>query len=517
MKAQKYPIGVQTFQEIIEGGYNYVDKTSYIPLLIKKGKYIFLSRPRRFGKSLLLSTLHSYFEGRRDLFKGLAIEGMDVDWTPRPVIHIDFNAENYQMENGLEIIINSILKRYEKSFGVDEVEASFAQRFRELISIAHERTGEKVSILVDEYDKPLLNIEDKPELFAKNQAILKGLFGVLKTMDPHICFAMLSGVARFNKVSIFSDLNNLNDISMDKAFADICGWTQEEMEAEFRPGIELLAEENDMSYEETVEKMKRYYDGYLFAAKGSLLYNPFSVLVALDKSEIEPYWFRTGTPTFLAKRISQRRMLLPDLNESVSSKKSLLSVGLDDADPVPLLFQTGYLTLQRIEGQRCYLHFPNLEVEVGFAEELVPFYVPSLEHLSGEFSIWKFQDEIIAGEPEAFMKRMEAMIKDVPYEQHNEKFYQNVVYLLFTLVGADARVEEHTNRGRSDLVVRTKEYIYIFEFKYNGSVEEAMEQIEERDYAGRFATYTQQIFKIGANFTTAAHGLEGWEIRTEGV
>lgn len=512
MKPQKYPIGVQTFQEIIEENYNYVDKTSYIPLLINKGKYIFLSRPRRFGKSLLLSTLHSYFEGRRDLFKGLAIDGMDMAWMPRPVIHIDFNPENYQVENGLELIIDRIFTEYEKKYSLDSTEDSFAGRFIRLIRTAHEKTGEKVVILVDEYDKPLLNIEDKPELFAKNQAILKGMFGVLKTMDPHIGFAMLSGVARFNKVSIFSDLNNLNDISMDKKFADICGWTQEELEAEFRPGIEELAEENEMSYEETIEKMRRYYDGYMFAAKGSRLYNPFSVLVALDRTEIEPYWFRTGTPTFLAKRISQRRMLLPDLNRSMSSKSSLLSVGLDDADPVPLLFQTGYLTLERIEGERCYLHFPNLEVEVGFAEELVPFYVPSLENLSGEFSIWKFQDEILNGEPDAFMRRMEAMIKDVPYEQHNEKFYQNVVYLLFTLVGADARVEEHTNRGRRDLVVRTKEYIYIFEFKYNGSVEEALKQIDERDYAGRFAIYPQQIFKIGANFSTAAHGLEAWKI-----
>lgn len=261
----KYPIGIQTFSEIISKEYVYVDKTMFIPLLESRGKFIFLSRPRRFGKSLLLSTLHSYFAGEREYFKGLAIESMNIEWTPRPVIHIDFNPENYSLENGLEIILERILRDYEENFDIDNKESSLAGRFISLIKNIYLKTGQKTVILVDEYDKPLLGIERNKNLFIKNQNILKSFFGVLKSMDSYIHFAMLTGVARFNKVSIFSDLNNLNDISMDSLFADICGWTQDELEENFSPGIELMAQKYKVSYEEILKEMKLTYDGYLFA------------------------------------------------------------------------------------------------------------------------------------------------------------------------------------------------------------------------------------------------------------
>ncbi|MDE5791376.1 MAG: ATP-binding protein [Muribaculaceae bacterium] len=512
MEQPRYPIGIQTFSKIIEEGYTFVDKSKFIPSLISGSQYVFLSRPRRFGKSLLLSMLHSYFEGDRALFKGLAIDSMDVDWTPRPVLHIDLNPQNYMEEDALPQLLDSILSRFAKVYGVEVTASAISIRFADLIRAIHEKTGQKVIILVDEYDKPLLGIEDNEALFAKNQAILKGFFGVLKTMDTHIRFAMLTGVARFNKVSIFSDLNNLRDISLSDEFADICGWTERELTDKFEVGISKLARNLEVSYEEALRQMKEFYDGYLFAPRGSRLYNPFSVLNALADGYLGRYWFQTGTPTFLVKRIKQSKMLLASLNNARSMKIDLESVGMDDANPVPLLFQTGYLTIKRASGERYELQFPNKEVETGFAQQLLPLYAPQMKDLSGEFSLWEFQDDLTDGRPETFMKRLQTMLKSFPYEQHNEKFYQNIVYLLFTLSGVDSRVEEHTNKGRSDLVVRTAGYIYIFEFKYDGSAEEAMRQIHDRDYAGKFAMDPRPLYLIGANFSEKERGLEKWII-----
>lgn len=515
MKKPKYPIGIQTFSKIIEGGFVYVDKTRYIPMLVDGGQYLFLSRPRRFGKSLLLSMLHSYFNGDRHLFKGLEIDSMDVDWTPRPVIHIDLNAQNYMDESALMDMIDSILRRYSSIFEIEENSTSLPVRFADLIRSIYEKTSQQVIILVDEYDKPLLGIEDKPALFAKNQSILKGFFGVLKSMDGYIRFAMLTGVARFNKVSIFSDLNNLRDISISDEFADICGWTQEEVISNFPEGIENLAKRLEVSREEVLERLKVYYDGYLFSPGGSRLYNPFSVLNAVADGRLGRYWFQTGTPTFLVKRIKKARILLPSLNNARSLRADLETVGIDDANPIPLLFQTGYLTIKKASGDRYELQFPNKEVETGFAEQLLPLYAPQMKDLNGEFSLWEFQDELADGNPEAFMTRLQTMIKAVPYEQHNEKFYQNIVYLLFTLSGADSRVEEHTSKGRADLVVRTERYIYVFEFKYNGSAEEAIRQIRDRDYPGKFRLDPRPVFLIGANFSEKDRGLEKWIIESE--
>ena len=305
MSQMRYPIGIQSFRNIIEGGYTYVDKTHLIAQLINEGKYIFLSRPRRFGKSLLLSTIHAYFDGRRELFKGLAIDSMDMDWTPTPVLHFDLNSEDYSLEDGLISLLSLTLREYEENYGIVEIAETISGRFSMLIKKIAESTGRKVAILVDEYDKPLLGIEENPELFEKNQRILKGFFSNLKSMDDYIQFAILTGVARFSKVSIFSDLNNLYDISMDNTYADICGWTETELLENFRPGIEALAQEREEDFDTTLLALRDYYDGYLFASKGSRIYNPFSVLCALKAKEIRPYWFETGTPTFLAKRIKK--------------------------------------------------------------------------------------------------------------------------------------------------------------------------------------------------------------------
>lgn len=478
------------------------------------GQYIFLSRPRRFGKSLLLSTLEAYFDGRRDLFDGLAIEEMNVEWKKRPVIHIDLNAQDYSEENGLHELLNYILSQYEEKYEIPKKEESLSVRFAALIKGIFNVTGEKIVILVDEYDKPLLNLEDRRDLFERNQSLLKGFFGVLKSMDQYIRFAMLTGVARFHKVSIFSDLNNLNDISMDNDFADICGWTEDELLKTFRSGIERLAEDNNKSYEDIISTLRDFYDGYLFAARGSRLYNPYSVLKALSSRQIRSYWFQSATPTFLVKRVKKSGILLSAIDGSRAAESQLVSVVIDDPNPIPILFQTGYLTIDKVSGQRYELKFPNKEVEIGFAENLLPLYVAPMTIPNGPFSIWDFQDELAAGKPEQFMKRLQAMLKAVPYEKHDEQLYQNAIYLLFTLLGTDARLEEHSNLGSTDLTVRTKDYIYIFEFKYNKTAQIAISQIHSRDYAGRFAADNRTVYLIGANFSHAARGLEDWTIET---
>ena len=512
MAKLRYPIGIQTFSNMIEGGYAYVDKTMYIPRLLDAAKFIFLSRPRRFGKSLTLSMMHSYFSGERELFRGLAVDGMDVEWIERPVIHFDFNAEDYTNPEGLNSLLNRSMAEYENIYGQAPKHETLPGRFMYLIKAMKARTGINPAILVDEYDKPLLNTEEHPEIFEKNQALLKGFFGVLKSMEKDIHFAMLTGVARFNKVSIFSDLNNLRDISIQNDFADICGWTQEELIANFDDGIKRLASVNDITYDQAVAKMKSFYDGYKFTPRGSRLYNPFSVINALASSEFGKYWFQTGTPTFLAKRIMLNKILLPSLNSQWCGRYELETVGMNDSNPIPLLFQTGYLTIKSTDGDEYELHFPNEEVEEGFAQNLTKLYLPELSDMNGDFGLRKFRLDLRNGKPEQFMLRLQTMIKDIPYEKHDEQLYQNVVYLLFTLLGTDARMEEHSNRGRTDITVRLNDFIYIFEFKYNRSAEEAMRQIQDRDYAGRFAMSGKRVFLIGANFSFGERELENWII-----
>ncbi len=502
MAELRYPIGMQTFSNIIEDGYAYVDKTAYIKSLLDQGKFIFLSRPRRFGKSLLLSTLEAYFEGRRDLFKGLAADSMDLDWTPTPVLHFDLNAEDFTQENGLEMLLDGFLWRYEKIYGQRDMKLPVAQRFKNIIEAAYQQTGRKVVILIDEYDKPLLGIEGNKELFEKNQAILKSFFGNLKSMDKFIRFAFITGVARFNKVSIFSDLNNLDDISIEDDFADICGWTEKELIENFRPGIETLAKKRKETFEVTLQTLRSYYDGYLFSEEGSRLYNPFSILKALKKKRIDPYWFETATPTFLAKRIKAMGTFPADLNGTECSREKLIEVGLNDRNPIPLMFQTGYLTIADIDTERDLyrLRFPNREVEIGFYQQLLPIYAPETDNPVSTFSFPHFKNDLFDGRPEDFMKRLATLLKDLPGEDHQESTYRAVTYLLAVLSGTMTIAEHHGYIGRSDIEVFTTDYIYVFEFKYNKSVKEAMDQIHSRDYAGRFAMDSRPVYLIAANY-----------------
>ncbi|MDE6192455.1 MAG: ATP-binding protein [Muribaculaceae bacterium] len=498
----RYPVGIQSFPDIIEEGYAYVDKTHYIKALLQQGKSIFLSRPRRFGKSLMLSTLKAYFEGRRELFKGLAAETMDLDWTPSPVLRFDLNAEDFSQENGLVSLLNRLLGEYEKEYGMTEVSDTLAGRFSQLIRRAFEVSGRKVVILVDEYDKPLQDIQEYEELFEKNLRLLKSFFGNLKSMDDYIRFSFITGVARFSKVSIFSDLNNLSDISMVNEYADICGWTETELIDNFHSGIKELAKEREEDFDTTLSEMRKFYDGYLFAPKGSRLYNPFSVLQALSDREIFAYWFVTGTPTFLARWVRDNDIQPWEINGLVSTKDDLTSVGFDNLNPVPLMFQTGYLTIKSYdrESQLYTLHLPNREVELGFYRLLLTVYDSRANQQGGPFDFARFKSDLAKGNIYDFMKRLQSMLKDLPGKDHNESTYRAITFLLAGLCGTMPIAEHDGYKGRSDLEVATSRFIYLFEFKYNKSVKAAMDQIHERDYAGRFAMDRRKVFLIGANF-----------------
>ncbi len=501
MDELRYPVGMQTFSELIEEGYVYVDKTGYIKPLLRQGKFIFLSRPRRFGKSLLLSTLESYFEGRRDLFKGLAADCMGLDWTPSPVLRFDFNAEDYSKEDGLDHIIDFYLRHYERKYGRNVEDLTLSARFKSLISNVKDQTGRKVVILIDEYDKPLLDIEENKDLFDKNQRLLKSFYGNLKTMDKFIRFAFITGVARFSKVSIFSDLNNLDDISISDEYANICGWSENELINNFRSGIETLAKKRKEDFESTLSALRNYYDGYLFADEGKRLYNPYSILKALKHKKIDPFWFDSATPTFLARRMRKLGIYPPSINGQLCSREELIAVGLDDRNPIPLMFQTGYLTIwnHREEANLYELRFPNREVEIGFYQQLLPMYIPEVKDPDSPFRFTYFKTDLIEGSPSSFMDRLKTLFKTLPSEDHKESTYRAITFLLATLSGSHALTENHSYRGRSDLEIFTNNYIYVFEFKYNRSVEEAMEQIHSRDYAGRYALDPRTVYLIAAS------------------
>ncbi len=506
----KYPVGIQSFSEIRERGFLYVDKTAFIHEL-KKGKYYFLSRPRRFGKSLLLSTLEAYYRGRRDLFKGLSIDSLTDEWDPHPVIHIDLNNGLYQDAGSLVNTLAYKLSEYEKLYGVDEVALTVHERFATVIRAAFEATGKKVVILVDEYDKPMLNVIASEELVDLYRDQLKAFYSNLKTMDPYIEIAMLTGVARFSKVSIFSDLNNLRDISFEENFASICGITSGELDQYFADGINLLAERNAISAEEVRSLLKKNYDGYHFSPDSPDIYNPFSLVNTFAKLKFGHYWFDSGTPSFLVKMIQREEWKLDDISPVEVDADNLQSAGIMSMNPVLTLYFSGYLTIKEYDSflNTYTLEYPNEEVRQGFLKFLIPYYVypPSRP---GVFLIGRFLKEVNSGDAEGFMSRLETMIAGVPYSEKGsaEAHFQNAMYLLFNLLGFYTSMEYRTSSGRIDLKVETDRYIYIFEFKVNSTSMAAMEQIKEKKYWLPYSMSGKDIILIGSNFNTETRTLD---------
>ena len=529
---RKLPIGSQSFESLRSNGELYVDKTHYIEQLSQFGRFIFLSRPRRFGKSLFLSTLKAYFEGQKALFKGLYIEKAEEEmarrqgrpaWEEYPIFHINLNDSNYQEPRSLWILLNDLLTKWEDVYGSYPSEEDFYARFRGLLARAHEKSGKRAVILIDEYDKPLFDTMHIPELHETFREILQGFYSVLKGSDAHIRFAFLTGITRFSKVSIFSGLNNLDDISMVSDFSAICGFTEAELEANFAPELTLLTEKLNVSYEETLARLKRKYDGYRFIEDGESVYNPFSLLKALRDKRLGDYWFATATPTFLVKYLLRVRYFVPDLENGVEIGISALQdFRVNDEDPMPLLFQSGYLTIKKLlpDGRRYLLAYPNEEVRNGFWENLLPAYI-ARSFSQSSISVGKLYDDLKAGNLAGVMTQIEGLLAGIPYgnlprnkkgQNLREQYYQTVFYLIFRLFVQYTHVEVVCATGRVDMVVEMPQHIYLFEFKVTsaGTPDDAIAQIKAQGYATPFAADPRTVHLVGVSFNERKRNIEAW-------
>ncbi len=514
MSSKIYPIGIQNFEKIRKDGYFYIDKTALIYQMVKTGSYYFLSRPRRFGKSLLISTLEAYFLGKKELFEGLAIEKLEKDWTVYPIFHMDLNTEKYDTRESLDSILNFTLEKWEQQYGTAPSETTFALRFRGLIERAYKQTGQRVVILIDEYDKPMLQAIGNEELQKEFRNTMKAFYSVLKTMDGCIQFAFLTGVTKFGKVSVFSDLNNLDDISMRNQYIDICGVSEKELHDNLEIELHELADIKGVSYHEICDKLREYYDGYHFTHNSIGIYNPFSLLNTFKYKEFGSYWFETGTPTYLVELLKKHHYDLRRMAHEETSVSVLNSIDSASDNPIPVIYQSGYLTIKGYDEEfGIYsLGFPNREVEEGFIKFLLPFYA-NTNAVESEFEIQKFVREIRIGDYDSFFRRLRSFFADTPYEliRDLELHYQNVLFIVFKLVGFYVKAEYHTSEGRIDLVLQTDKFVYVIEFKLDGTAEDALRQINEKHYALTFeAGGNRRLFKIGVNFNAKMRNIEKW-------
>lgn len=517
MSTKIYPIGIQNFEKIRNDGYLYIDKTALMYQMVKTGSYYFLSRPRRFRKSLLISTLEAYFQGKKELFTGLAVERLEKDWIKYPILHLDLNIEKYDTPESLDNILEKSLTAWEKLYGAEPSERSFSLRFAGIIERACKQAGQRVVILVDEYDKPMLQAIGNEKLQKQFRDTLKPFYGALKTMDGYIKFAFLTGVTKFGKVSVFSDLNNLDDISMRKDYVEICGVSDQELHENLDIELHEFAETQGLSYDKLCTKLKEYYDGYHFTHNSIGIYNPFSLLNAFKYKEFGSYWFETGTPTYLVKLLKKHHYDLERMAHEETDAQVLNSIDSESTNPIPVIYQSGYLTIKGYDERfGIYrLGFPNREVEEGFIRFLLPFYA-NVNKVESPFEVQKFVREVETGDYDSFFHRLQSFFADTTYEviREQELHYENVLFIVFKLVGFYTKVEYHTNNGRVDLILQTDKFIYIMEFKLNGTAEEALQQINNKRYALPFEADGRKLFKIGINFSEKTRNIEKWVVES---
>ena len=514
-----YPVGIQNFEKLRRDGYWYVDKTEQMYRLVTTGSYYFLSRPRRFGKSLLISTLEAYFQGKKELFEGLAVHGLEKEWLEYPILHLDLNTRKYDTPEALEQELSKHLEQWEKEYGDEYSGRAVEERFYHIIRMAYEKTGRRVVILVDEYDKPMLQAIGDDVLQDRYRSTLKAFYGALKSQDGYIKFAFLTGVTKFGKVSVFSDLNNLMDISRDERYTDICGISEKELLDNFSEDIQELAGANGQTYEQACAQLKEDYDGYHFCPDSIGIYNPFSLLNTFKSRRYGSYRFETGTPTYLVELLKKNRCDLKETFGIEADDGMLDNIFIDD-NPVPVLYQSGYLTIVghgSLPGT-YRLGFPDLEVERNFVRYIFPFYA-NVNRVRSASEIKQFVRDVRSGDIDGFMERLRSFLAGCPYElaRDIELHYQNVLFIVFRLAGLYTQVEYRTSRGRIDLVLQTADYIYVMDFKLDGSAEDAIKQIEDRQYALPFASDPRKLFKIGVNFSSTTRNIEKWVVRLEAV
>ena len=512
-----YPIGIQNFEKIRKEGYTYVDKTALIHRLVTTGTYYFLSRPRRFGKSLLVSTMEAYFKGKKELFEGLAMEQLEKDWIEYPVLHLDLNGKEYDSPQALNRNINYYLSLWDKELATDTSSVNDIEiRFKQIIDIACEKTGKKVVILIDEYDKPIVDNLGNPELSDNFKKTLQGFYSVLKAKDGQIRFGFLTGVSKIGKLSVFSGLNNLTDISIEPEYSDVCGISEEDLHKYFNESVAELAEANNLSIDECYGKLKDMYDGYHFSEESDGVYNPFSLLSTFRSRKFKEYWFETGTPTLLVNVMKQTSFDVTTLSDQVEVSVEDLS-GMQDIinRPIPLFFQTGYLTIKDYDKEfNIYtLGFPNDEVKNGFLKFIFSYYVP-VNPAEGNTTTAKLAKALRTGTPDVFMRTLEALFANTTYQIQgdSEKNFQYAMYIIMELLGEYVEAERTTSNGRIDLLLQTKDYIYIIEVKIDNTADAALQQIEDKGYAKPFVNDSRKLFKIGVSFSTENRRIEDWKV-----
>ena len=521
-RRRKYPVGIQTFSEIIEKGYVYVDKTDLVWQLADYAKYIFLSRPRRFGKSLLSSTLHSYFAGERDLFEGLKIMELEQEWKRYPVLHFDLSGAKHMPAEEVRNELGRIIKPYENLYGNDPDETSPGMRMAGLVNRAYEQTGEQVVVIIDEYDAPLLDVLHDDQQLADMREVMQEFYQRLKMLDPKLKFCFITGITKFSQLSIFSTINNLMNVTMIPQFSAICGITENELVTTLHEDIELLAQKNDISYEEMHAKLKNRYDGYQFSKQSEEVYNPFSLVKAFMSGEVDNYWFDSGTPTFLIRQMKHFHTDITSLDnmEVPSSAFDKPTEAMDDA--LPLLYQSGYLTIRTYdkESQMYLLALPNQEVRVGYAEGLLPAYIGlQAKDVQAGFAL-KFWRALKQSDIDLAMREMQSYLASIPYVEGFKKkledaataegFYEYTLYLIFSMLNVYVRTQVKCTGGRTDMVVWMPDTIYVFELKTGDTAEEALKQIDDKGYAIPYTTDERKVVKVGVAFDTETRSISSW-------
>ena len=517
----KYPIGIQSFDRIIEDGYVYIDKTDMVYSLAQEGSIYFLSRPRRFGKSLLVSTLKNYFLGRKELFRGLKIDSLEKDWKVYPVFHMDFNGGNFTEKGVLEKWIGGYISSWERETGLKtDSEQPLGLRFMEILKFAHEQSGHRAVVLVDEYDKPILDVLDVDKnLEEEHRNILKGFYSVFKGADEHLQFVFLTGVTKFSQVSVFSGFNQPFDISMHSKYETLCGITQEELDTTFREPMESMAKAYRCSYEEMRNILKAQYDGYHFSKNMTDIYNPFSLLNAFATLEISDYWFKSGTPSYLIRLLSHSDENMNDITGKYYAPKEFIDYKADVEQPLPMIYQSGYLTIKEFDIRRnmFLLDYPNNEVKDGFLSLVAAKYFNTRESVDSWTRDAAFQLE--DGKLDDFRTGLTSFLASIPYtmrrkenERERERYFHYTFYLIMRLISVyTVYTEKVQSHGRVDCIVETPDYVYIFEFKLDGTAEEALSQIEEKGYAREYESDSRKLYKIGAVFSSETGTIEDWK------
>lgn len=519
MSKPRYPISTASFEKIRKGNYLYVDKTDFVYSLVSEPGFYFLARPRRFGKSLLISTIEAFYKGKRDLFEGLNIYTLlpEEDWQEYPVLHLDLSATAYLNDHSLLDLLDTYLSKWEEEYNIIPSQNTIYSRFSILIDAIHSRWEKGLVILIDEYDSPLTNSMGNEALMNTLREQLYGFFSILKAKDSIVEFCMLTGVTKYGKISVFSGLNNLNDISLDNQYAAICGITEKELHSFFHDGVETLAQAEQWTIEDTYRQLKDNYDGYHFSKSLVDVYNPYSIIKALSKSEISDYWINSGIPSLLSRTIVDLNYDLSKLTGFQVTQQDLNNLSIFRKDPAALFYQTGYLTIKSYdrETELFTLGYPNREVERGLLGDIINLYIPEKEDISAD--ITKMRSCLINGNPEEFIERLNAFLAGIPSKLrinvgNYENYYHTIFYCVTSLIGLNISTEFNTSKGFIDILITTPNYIYIIELKINGTAKDAMRQIENIKYAAQFAFENKEIFRIGIGFSKTTHNIESYII-----